>query len=83
MILWWIGVIVFAVVIVPVVVLILQRLLRPALQISQYADSIDADVALFPGHIHATVSELAATQGLVATARPEIERYARAIERLG
>lgn len=83
MILWWIGVIVFALVIVPVVVLILQRLLRPALQISQYADSIDADVALFPHHIHAAVSELAQTQGLVATARPEIERYASALERLG
>lgn len=82
MILWWIGVIVFGLVIVPVVVLILQRLLRPALQIRAYADSIDADVALFPGHIAAAVNELAQTQGLVATARPEIERYARALERL-
>jgi hypothetical protein len=83
MILWWIGVIVFALVIVPVVVLILQRLLRPALQIRAYADSIESDVSLFPGHIHSIVSELATTQGLVATARPEIERYARALERLG
>ncbi|MEA2196154.1 MAG: hypothetical protein QOJ25_205 [Solirubrobacteraceae bacterium] len=83
MILWWIGVIVFAVVIVPVVILVLQRLLRPVLQISAYADSIDADVSLFPHHIHTIVSELAQTQGLVATARPEIERYASALERLG
>lgn len=83
MILWWIGVIVFAVVIVPVVVLILQRLLRPALQIREYANSIDADVALFPSHIAASVNELATTQVLVATARPEVERYARALERLG
>ncbi|HWF49416.1 MAG TPA: hypothetical protein VG294_02135 [Solirubrobacteraceae bacterium] len=82
MILWWIGVIVFALVIVPVVVLILQRLLRPALQIREYANSIDADVAKFPGHVAATVSELATTQGLVATARPQIERYAQALERL-
>ncbi|HWC87934.1 MAG TPA: hypothetical protein VG388_15480 [Solirubrobacteraceae bacterium] len=83
MILWWIGVIVFGLVIVPVVVLILQRLLRPALQIRAYANSIEADVSLFPHHIAAIVGELATTQGLAATARPEIERYARALERLG
>lgn len=83
MILWWIGVIVFLLVIVPVVVLLLQRLLRPALQISAYADSIEADVSKFGPHIAATVGELAQTQGLVAAARPEIERYGRALERLG
>jgi hypothetical protein len=82
MILWWIGVIVFALVIVPVVILILQRLLRPALQISGYADSIEADVRLFPGHIDAIVAELAQTQQLAQVARPEIERYARAVSRL-
>lgn len=83
MILWWIGVIVFLFVIIPVVILLLHRLLRPALQISAYADSITSDVSLFAPHINAAVQELATTQALVAAARPEIERYARALERMG
>jgi hypothetical protein len=80
--LWWIGNIVFVGVIIPAVVLILHRLLRPALQIKAYADDITEHVSLFPPHIHDAVQELATTQRLVADVRPELERYSRAIERL-
>ncbi len=83
MTLWWIGVIVFVLVILPVVALILHRLLRPALQIKSYADDITPRVALFGPHIGGAVSELATTQRLVAQVRPELERYSRALERLG
>lgn len=83
MTLWWIGVIVFVVVILPVVALILHRLLRPALQIKSYADDITPKVGLFGPHIAGAVSELATTQRLVARVRPELERYGRALERLG
>jgi hypothetical protein len=82
MTLWWIGVIVFVVVILPVVALILERLLRPALQIKAYADDIDPNVATFAPYIRAAVGELARTQQLVAQVRPELERYSRALESL-
>lgn len=82
MILWWIGNLVFVVVIIPVVALILHRLLRPAIQIGEYADDIVQNVALFPPHIAEAVGELATTQRLVAQVRPELERYSRALERL-
>lgn len=82
MTLWWIGVIVFLVVILPVVALILQRLLRPALQIKAYADDITVHGAQFAPHIAAAVGELGTTRRLVAAVRPEVERYSRAIERL-
>lgn len=82
MTLWWIGVIVFLFVILPAVALILHRLLRPAQQISAYADDIAVHGGQFGPHLAATVEELAKTQKLVAAVRPEIERYSRAIERM-
>ena len=82
MTLLWIANIVFLVVIVPVVVLVLQRLIRPAFQIGNLADQIDKDVSLFPGHIQKIVGELATTQQLATVARPEIQRYANAVTRL-
>ncbi|MDQ6605255.1 MAG: hypothetical protein M3Z06_01750 [Actinomycetota bacterium] len=82
MTIWWIGVIVFVAVVLPVVVLVLQRLLRPALQIKALADDIAPKVGLFAPHIADAVSELATTQRLVAQVRPELERYGRTLERL-
>ena len=82
MTLWWIGVVVFVVVILPVVALILNRLLRPTLEIAAYADDIAVVGATFGPHIHAAVQELVVTQKLVATARPAIEQYGRAIKEL-
>jgi antibiotic biosynthesis monooxygenase (ABM) superfamily enzyme len=82
MTLWWIGAALLVAVVVPVVALILNRLLRPALQIGAYVDNITEDVAQFPGHIEAAVRELATTQRLVAQARPELQRYCQALERL-
>ncbi|MHB8656518.1 MAG: hypothetical protein ACYC91_00970 [Solirubrobacteraceae bacterium] len=82
MTLWWIGVVVFLVVVIPVVALILQRLLRPALQIKAYADDIAEYGGQFAPHIAGAVEELVTTRRLVAAVRPEVERYSRAIERL-
>lgn len=82
MILWWIGNVVFVVVIIPAVVLILHRLLRPVLQIQGFAHEIAERGALFGPHIAEAVEELATTQRLVSEVRPELERYGRALERL-
>lgn len=82
MTLWWIGAALLVAVVVPLVTIILIRLLRPALQIKAYADDIAGSVVQFPPHIEAAVQELSATRELVAQARPELERYAGAVERL-
>ena len=81
MILWWVGAVLLLVV-VGVVALVLDNLLRPAIEIQKYATDIAETVVLFPPHINAAVKELAKTQQLAAAARPEIERYGRAVERL-
>lgn len=82
MTLWWIGGALLVGVVVPVVAVVLHRLLRPALQIKAYADDVAASVVQFPGHIELAVAELASAQQLVAQARPELERYIAAVERL-
>lgn len=83
MTLWWIGNIVFVAVIIPVVALLLHRLLRPVLQIKEYADDIAQNGGLFAPHLADAVNELVTTQTLVAAVRPELERYCQALERLG
>jgi hypothetical protein len=82
MTLWWIGIVVFAAVILPAVTLILHRLVRPALQIKTYADDIAEHGGQFAPHIASAVRELGTTRRLVAQIRPELERYSRALERL-
>ncbi|MGI8864552.1 MAG: hypothetical protein ACR2JH_09180 [Solirubrobacteraceae bacterium] len=82
MTLWWIGNVLFVVVIIPVVALILHRLLRPARQIKAYADDIAENGALFAPHLSVAVSELATTKALAADLRPELERYSQALDRL-
>ena len=80
---WWAAVIVFIVVILPVVALVLHTLLRPALQIKAYADDVAEQGGRFGNYVGAAVEELAQTHALVSELRPQIERYAQALERLG
>ena len=82
MVLWWIASAALLVVVVPVVAIILNRLLRPALQIKAYADDITVSVSTFPPSIERTVQELLTTQKLAAAARPEVQQYAQALEKL-
>lgn len=81
MILWWIGDIIFIVVILPVVLLILQRVLVPALEILHYADDITDHVATFPPHLE-SLEELGTTSQLVKEVNVDLERYVRALDRL-
>jgi hypothetical protein len=80
---WWAAVIAFIVVILPVVVLVLHVLLRPARQIKAYADDVAEQGALFGPYVGAAVEELAQTRALITELRPQIERYAQALKRRG
>lgn len=81
MILWWIGDIIFILVVLPVVLIILQRVLRPALEIVRYADDITDHVVTFPPHLDA-LQDLGTTSQLVKEVNVDLERYVRALDRL-
>jgi hypothetical protein len=81
MTLWWIGNIIFIAVIVPVVVMILNKVMEPAVHIRMYADDICDHVEQFPPHLE-SLQDLGRTRDLVRQARGGIERYARAIDQL-
>lgn len=79
--LWWIGNLVLIAVIYPVVVLLLNRLLRPAHEIEAYANDILDHGVKLTGALD-SVPKLLTTADLVGTARRNVERYGRAVERL-
>lgn len=82
MILMWIGNIIFLFVVIPVVVIILRRVIAPAVEIRTYADDITDHVTQFAPHLGA-LSELATTRQLVREVNTGLERYAKALERIG
>lgn len=81
MTLWWIGNLLFLLVVIPVVVVILHQVLTPARQIGTYAVDIDEHVSQFGPHLDA-LQELGTTRDLVHGVVPEIQRYVRALDRL-
>ncbi len=81
MVLWWIGNILLVLVILPVVVGLLNKLLRPAREIEAYANDILDHGVKLTGALDA-VPKLYQTADLVGTARRNVERYGRALERV-
>lgn len=82
MTLLWIGNLIFLAVVIPAVVVILRRVLAPAIEIGAYADDILVHGAQFAPHLGA-LSELATTRNLVKQVNADLERYVRALERIG
>ena len=78
-VLWWIGNIIFLFVVIPVVLLFLNRVLRPTMQINSYAnDLLEHDVAL-TGAL-ASVPKLLRTGELTGQVRQSAERYVSTLE---
>ncbi len=82
MTLLWIGNLIFLLVVIPAVVIILRAVLEPATEIKAYADDITEHGAQFAPHLGA-LSELTTTRELVRQVNADLERYARALERIG
>lgn len=75
--LWWIGNLVLLLVVVPVVLLLANRVLRPALEIQRYADDIlEHGVGLTENL--APVPAVADTRDLVSAAKGLAVRYVTA-----
>ncbi len=81
MILWWIGNLLFAGVIIPLVIWILNRVLEPAQQIEYYADDILDHGAQFPVHLE-SLGELGRTRDLSRQVNADLTRYSRALDDL-
>lgn len=81
MILLWIGNAIFLFVVIPAVLVVLRRVHSPATEIGFYADDITEHVSQFAPHLEA-LGELATTRELVRQVNTDLERYARALERM-
>lgn len=81
MILLWIGNLIFLAVVIPAVLVVLRRVLAPAEEIKVYADDITEHGAQFAPHLE-SLNELATTRELVRQVNTDLERYARALERM-
>ena len=72
--LWWLGNAVLLLVIVPTVLLLANRVMRPALEIKRYAADIDVNGAALADHLE-PVPAVADTRDLVAAAKGLAVRY--------
>ena len=81
MTLWWIGNLVFLAVVIPVVLLLLNRVVRPILEIKHYADDVLDHGVKLTGTLDC-VPVLATTCELTAAARLNVTRYGLALARM-
>lgn len=79
--LWWVGNLVFLFLIIPVVILLLNRVLRPAVEIRRYADDVLENGVKLTGQLDA-VPALLQTRDLVKQVRQGAQRYVGAVEEL-
>lgn len=80
MTLWWIGNFVFLFVIIPVVILLLNKLTRPVVEIGKYASDVLENGVLLIATLDAT-EELVNTRDLVKQVKTGVVRYGAALDR--
>ena len=81
MLLWWIGNLVLLFVVVPVVLLLLNRLLRQIMEINSYANDILEHGVGITGALDA-VPKLLRTRELVSSAHQIAGRYVGALQKV-
>lgn len=81
MLLWWIGNLILLAVVIPVVLLLLNRVIRPTREIKSYADDILDHGVRLTGTLDC-VPVLATTCELTAAARLNVTRYGLALARM-
>ncbi|MGI9118624.1 MAG: hypothetical protein ACR2G7_00560 [Acidimicrobiales bacterium] len=78
---WWIGNLLLVAVVVPVVILLANRVLRPTMEIKNYADDVLDHGVKLTGTLDC-VPVLATTCELTAAARLNVTRYGLALARM-
>ncbi len=81
MALWWIGNAVLILVVIPAVLVVAQRVLRPALEIRRYADDAAEHGALLPEHLD-PLADIERTRTLAREVTAGLERYRAALDEL-
>ncbi len=81
MVLWWIGNIIFLAVVIPVVLLLLNRIMRPVVEIRRYADDILEHGVLLIASLD-SVEELLKTRDLVKRVGSGVQRYGQALDQV-
>ena len=81
MVLWWIGNLVLIFVVAPVVLLFLNRVLRPILEIRNYVDDVLEHGVALTGTLDA-VPNLVTTCELTGACRLNVTRYGLALARM-
>lgn len=81
MVLWWIGNAALLLVVIPLVILLANRVILPALEIRRYADDILEHGVLLAGNLD-PVPALAETGDLVRQATHNAVRYVTALDRV-
>ncbi len=81
MTLWWIGNIVLLVVVIPVVLVILRSVIRPAVSIKRHSDDLVAVGSSISTNLDA-VNDLLETQRLVGLTGGGIGRYGAALDEI-
>lgn len=81
MIWWWVGNVVLLAVVIPLVVLLANRVLRPVLEIRAYADDVLEHGVGLTGTLDA-VPKLVQTRELTRAAREAVGQYGAALEPL-
>lgn len=81
MVWWWIGNLALFVAVVPLLLLYLNRVLRPVYEIKKYADDVLEHGVGLTGTLDA-VPKLVKTRELTSIARQRVSRYGSALERL-
>lgn len=79
--LWWLGNGLFFVIVIPVVVLLVQRLLRPTVEIGQSAEDLDAHAQRVANGLDATAA-LLQTRDKVRQLSSGFERYVDSVDRM-
>ncbi|MEO5678175.1 MAG: hypothetical protein ABIS47_00740 [Acidimicrobiales bacterium] len=80
-VLWWIGNAALALVVIPLVLLLANRVLRPTMIIKEYADDILVHGVGLTGTLDA-VPKLVKTKELTGAALSLVGRYGAALKRL-
>lgn len=81
MVLWWIGNLVLLLVVLPVVVLLLNRVLRPVKDIERTTNALRQRSGSVVSLLDA-VNDLPTTRRLVRDATARVERYGKALEEI-
>lgn len=81
MTLWWIGNAIFLLVVIPAVIFLLNRVLRPATEIKEYADDILEHSVNAIAALDAT-EDLLTTRDLVKQVGQGVGRYGQALSKI-